>query len=196
VNLSAAGKKGGTAKKHQWQEWEQDIVRRDYDGTNKSASSIAIRLGVTECAVKGQVQKLGLAMQKSPPWTDRELELLEELVHKHSVTAIARRLHRSANAVKVKATRLKLNLRSRDGWFTKKEVAEICGVDHKKVQYWIDVKALTASYHNGRKPSKFGMAMWHIKTQDLKDFLINYSGELLGRNVDIQQIIWIVSDNE
>ena len=104
MNLSQAGKKGGTATKHQWQDWEQDIVRRDYDGTNRSASLIAARLGVTKCAVKGQVQKLGLAMQKSPPWTEYELELLEDLIHKHSVTAIAKRLHRSANAVKVKAT--------------------------------------------------------------------------------------------
>jgi len=196
VNLSQAGKKGGTAQKHIWTEEERTIVRRDYNGTNASAERIASKLGVTCCAVKGQVARMGIAMQKSPPWTDRELRQLEELVHRYSISTIARKLHRSHNAVAVKAKRLKLSLRNRDDWYTKKEVCEICGVDHKKVQSWIDLRALRASYHNGRRPSKFGMAMWHIEVKDFKDFLLNYSGELLGRNADIQQIIWIVSDNE
>jgi len=37
--------------------------------------------------------------------------------------------------------------------------------------------------------------MWHIEARDLKEFLIKYSGELVGRNTDIQQIIWLVSEN-
>lgn len=194
--LSRAGIKGGKAPKHKWQEHEIDIVRRDYKGTNRSADLIASKLGVTRCAVKGQVQRLGIAMNKSPRWTEKEIELLEELIHKNSVTTIARRLNRSINAVTVKAKRLKLNLRSRDDWFNKKEVTEICGVDHKKVQTWIDSDALKASYHNGHRPSKNGMAMWHIEAKDFKRFLLNYSSELLGRNTDIQQIIWIVSEGD
>jgi DNA-binding CsgD family transcriptional regulator len=190
--LSAAGIKGGNTSKHRWTEEERQIVRRDYKGTNNSAQEIANRLRVTRCAVKGQVQNMGIAMQKSPPWTKDEIERLEELIHRLSVSQIAKRLHRSCNAVKVKATRLKLKLRLRDDWYTKMEVAEICGVDHKKVQNWIDTRALRASWHNGTRPQKNGMAMWHIEAKDLKDFIINYSGELLGRNVDIQQIVWLL----
>lgn len=192
--LSLAGIKGGNASKHRWTDEERDIVRRDYKGNNRSADYIASNLGVTRCAIKGQVQKMGLAMQKSPPWTEKELDLLEDLIHKHSVTQVAKRLHRSPNAVKVKATRLKLHLRNRDDWYTKMEVTEICGVDHKKVQQWIDSRALKASWHNGHRPSQKGMAMWHIEAKDLKQFIVNYSGELLGRNVDIQQIVWLVSE--
>jgi len=190
--LSQAGKKGGKALKHKWTEEEQEIVRRDYNGKNQSADDIAQRLGVTRCAVKGQVQKLGLAMQKSPPWTEKELERLQELIHRHSTTTIAKMLHRSSNAVKVKATRLKLQLRTRDDWFTKREVGEILGVDHKKVQSWIDSGALIATYHNGKRPQKNGMNMWHFELKDLRNFIVNYSEELLGRNVDIQQIVWIL----
>jgi len=194
LTLSKAGIKGGKAHKHYWTEEEQEIVRRDYNGKNQSADEIAQRLGVTRCAVKGQVQKLGLAMQKSPRWTQEELKHLAELIHRYSVIGVARRLHRSPNAVKVKATRLKLQLRTRDEWYTKKEVSEILGVDHKKVQSWIDSGVLTATYHNGKKPQKNGMAMWHIETKALKNFLIQHSEELLGRNVDIQQIVWILAD--
>jgi len=193
--LSVAGKRGGGAVKHHWQVWEQDIVRREYQGTNQSADLIAIQLGVTRYAVKGQVAKLGLAMDKSPRWTERDLGILEDLAGRYSIETISRRLHRSRNAIAVKLKRLKLSRRSRDGWFTKTEVAEICGVDHKKVQQWIDSEVLRASYHNGSRPQKNGMAMWHIETRDLRDFLMTYSSELLGRNTDIQQIIWIVTDN-
>lgn len=192
--LSAAGVKGGHAPKHKWIEEERDIVRRDYKGTNASAQMIADRLGVTKCAVKGQAAALGILQQKSPPWTPKELERLEELIHHYSVREIARRLHRSHNAVKVKATRLKLKLRLRDDWYTKMEICQICGVDHRKVQQWIDSGALKASWHNGRRPSQKGMAMWHIEAADFKEFIINYSGELLGRNVDIQQIVWLLTN--
>lgn len=190
--LSEAGLKGGHALKHKWIEEERDIVRRDYSGTNVSAREIASRIGVTFCAVKGQIQKMGIAQQKSSPWTPEELEKLSELIHKYSVPTIAKKLNRSTNAVKIKATRLKLGLRTRDGWYTKKEVCEILGVDHKWVQSRIDSGVLRASYHNGRKPQKKGMAYWHIEEADLREYIINYNGELLGRNVDLQQIVWII----
>jgi len=114
-------------------------------------------------------------------------------VEVHQNINVPKKLKRSANAVKIKATRLKLNLRLRDSWYTKSEVAEICGVDHKKVQQWIDSRALKATWHYGRKPCKEGMSSWHIEAEDLKEFIIYYCGELLGRNVDIQQIVWLLA---
>jgi hypothetical protein len=192
--LSSAGIKGGNQDKHQWTDEERAIVRRDYKGTNASAAEIAARLGVSLWGVKGQAAKLGILQQKSPPWTPEEVEQLKELIHRYPVGVIARRLHRSANAVKIKATRLKLQLRLRDNWFTKKDVSEICGVDHKKIQQWIDSGALKATWHYGKKPSKEGMSSWHIEAVDLKKFLIEYCGELLGRNVDIQQIVYLLID--
>lgn len=191
--LSRAGAKGGQAPKHKWTEDEREIVRRDYKGTNASAQQIADRLGVSLWAVKGQASILGILQPKSPPWSRKELDHLEELIHRKSVVEVAKVLHRSPNAVKVKATRLKLKLRSRDDWYTKRDVCEICGVDHKKVQQWINSGALKASWHNGQRPSAKGMAMWHIEGADLKQFIINHSGELLGRNVDIQQIVWLLA---
>ena len=180
-------------KNHRWTEDELEIVRRDYKGTNDSAQMIADSLGVTRHAVKGQAALMGLLQQKSPPWTGYELERLQLLIHQCSISQIAKILHRSTNAVKIKATRLKMGLRTRDDWYTKKDVCEILGVDHKRVQSWIDSGALIATWHNGRKPQKNGMSMWHITADSLKSFIIRYSGELLGRNVDIQQIVFIVA---
>jgi len=191
--LIQAGKKGGCAPKHQWTDKERAIVRRDYMGTNASARQIAEKLGVTQHAVKGQCAKMGILQPKSPPWTKKELDQLWLLIHKHSIPQIAKKLHRSTNAVKIKATRLKMQLRTRDDWYTKREVCEILGVDHKKVQTWIDCGALIATWHNRKKPSQKGMAMWHITNEALRSFIIRHSDELLGRNVDIQQIVFIVT---
>jgi hypothetical protein len=186
-------KKREMTKHHKWTEDEIDIVRRDYRGTNKSAGEIAERLNVTLFAVKGQAAKLGIMMQKSPRWSPEEIDRLSNMIHTYSIDQIAKKLHRSKNAVKVKATRLKLKLRLRDTWYTKREACEVMGVDHKKVQAWIDCGALEATWHNGRRPSSKGSAMWHITVDALRKFLINHSGELMGRNVDIQQIVWILT---
>lgn len=191
--LSAAGVKGGQAPKHKWTDEERAIVRHDYKGTHASAQKIADDLGVTKCAVKGQAAKLGIMRQKSPPWTPGELERLEKLIHRHSVPQVAKKLHRSPNAVKIKATRLQLDLRLRFDWYTKRDVCEIVGENHHKVQKWIDSRELKATWHNGRQPSRKGMSMWHIEAKDLKEFIIKHSGELLGRNVDIQQIVWLLT---
>lgn len=178
---------------HKWTEAEREIVRRDYRGTNASSQEIANRLGVTQFGVKGQAAKMGLQLQKSPNWTQDEYRILRENVHRKSIGQIAKMLGRSTNAVKVKATRLKLGLRKRTGWYTKSEVMEICGVDHKKVQEWIDSGSLPVSWHYGSKPGGPGLASWHIEYEALRNFLLVHCGELLGRNADLQQIVWIVS---
>jgi len=179
--------------KHKWTDAERDVVRCGYNGTNNSADQLARELGVTRYAVKGQAQKMGLCQNKSPRWTNDELDKLYDLIHQYPIAQIAKRLRRTPNAVKVKATRLHLGLRVRDGWFTKREVCEILGVDHRKIQTYITSGVLKASWHNGRRPQKSGTASWHISEKDLRDFIIANSGDFLGRNVDLQQIVWIVS---
>jgi len=194
--LSTAGKQGGSALKHKWTESERDIVRRDYHGTNDSAESIANRLGVTLCAVKGQVEKMGLAIDKSRRWSLKEEEELAELILQYAPKTVAIRLHRSVNSVVVKSKRLGISRRFRDGWYTKSEVCEILGVDHHWIQKRIDEGLLKAFYHNDSKPQKSGGACWHIQEQNLKNFLIAHCGELVGRNVDLFTIIHILADGK
>jgi len=199
LDLSKAGIKGGNAHKHKWTEEERNIVRRDYDGHNQSAHLIASKLTymtgdrITFCAVKGQAAKLGILQNRSPDWTDKEIEILSKMITRYSPITIAKRLHRSLNAVVVKSKRLGLSRRARDGWYVKKEVAEICGVEHKKVQGWIDRGELEASYHGERKPQKNGSACWEITEKALKDFIISHASELQGRNIDLFQIVTILT---
>lgn len=180
-------------KKHHWTEEEKDVVRREYDGHNITAQRIADRIGVTFNAVKGQAAKMGILQNKSPDWTRQEEEILAELITQYSCQQIGKRLHRSVNAVVVKSKRMGLSRRFRDGWFTKKEVCEILGVGHNKIQGYIDRQELKASWHTGLKPQKNGMAMWHIKTEDLREFIKKYIGDFQGRNVDLNMIIWLLN---
>lgn len=187
---------------HHWTDDDREIVRREYDGTNGKAHLIAGKLSymtgerITLYAVKGQVQKLGLAQDKSPRWTDDEIDTLKEMITQYSPITIARRLGRSVNSVVVKSKRLHCSRRVRDGWFTKREVSEICGVDHRKVQRWMDTGALLATPHHEATPQKNGSACWHITEDAFKRFLLNHGMELQGRNVDVFTIIQVVTQRD
>jgi len=105
--LVEAGKRGGSTHKHKWTDEERDIVRRDYKGRNQSAHQIADRLThmtgdeITFCAVKGQAAKMGILQNKSPRWTDKEIDILSEMITRYSPMTIAHKLHRSLNAVQL-----------------------------------------------------------------------------------------------
>jgi len=193
--LVKAEERGGSAHKHYWTEEERDIIRREYDGHNNTSDRIASKLGVTFYAVKGQAAKMGIMQDKSPDWSDKEVEILTEMITRYAPLKIARRLHRSVNSVVVKSKRLRLSRRVRDGWFTKKEVCEMLGVDHKKIQGYIDRGELKASWHNLTKPQKNGMAMWHIEVDDLKIFIKKNAGDFQGRNVDLLMIVWLLNSD-
>jgi len=173
-------------RNHIWTEDERGIVRLHYNGTRESIESIMAILNVSRYAVKGQVQFLGLAMQKEPNWTEHELEYIRANYTQQSCRVMAHHLKRSINAVKIKATRMHLSLRAREGWYDKMDVCEMLGVDHHKVQAWIDRGDLKVSWHDPEsKPNAKGSAMWHIEAADLKDFVVCHCCELQGRNIDL-----------
>lgn len=193
TSLTKAGHRGGSAPKHKWTEEEREIVRRDFTHTHASRREIAHRLGVTEFGVAGQIATMGIAKKTGRrSWRPKEDEQLGELVTRYAPITIAKRMHRSVNSVVVRSTRLGYHRRVRDGWYTKKEVCELFGVDHKWVQNRIDSGELKATYHNGHKPQQKGLAMWHIDEVDLREFIIGHSIELTSRNVDLFQIVNIL----
>lgn len=175
---------------HKWTDEEREIIRRDYAHTHASRQAIAARLGVGEYGVAGQIAKMGIAKRTDRhPWTPEEDERLKGLIPRYATSHIAKMLHRSINSVVVRSQRLRLHRRNHDGWYTKKEVCEILGVDHHWLQRRIDSGALKATYHNGHRPTQFGLAMWHIDEKDLKAFIRQYPDEINGRNVDMLQIV-------
>jgi len=179
---------------HKWTDEERQIVRRDYRGTHQSAQQIADNLSVSFCGVKGQVQRMGISFRPDIKyWTLEEEERLAELITKYPPYSVARKMKRSTNSIITKIKRMGLSRRARDGWYTKKEVCEILGVDHHWVQARIDCGTLQASWHNGVKPQQNGGAHWHIEEEDLKSFIRKYPHELHGRNIDVCQVVEILT---
>lgn len=179
---------------HRWTEEERAIVRRDYQGTHASAAKIAANLGVTQCAVTGQIARLGISIRPDyRPWTKEEDAKLAELIQTYCPGRVAKIMNRSINGVTVRSKRLNISRRARNGWFTKTEVCEILGVDHKWIQNRIDSGALKASWHNpDMKPGKLGAACWEILEEDLRHYIRTYPQELTGRNIDVITVVDIL----
>jgi hypothetical protein len=196
VQLSFLDAIAPSKTRHRWSEDDLEVVRRDYEGTRRSCEAIGAKLGVSSDAVYEQVQALGLASPQRMPWSREDIERLQELIHKYPLHRIAGMMGRSVNSVRKKTTKVKLRLRSRDGGYTLNEVCEILGVDHHWARARIDCGSLRATWQNGKKPAQAGSSPWRITEKDLKKFIITYSDELLGRNVDIQQIVWICAGND
>jgi hypothetical protein len=70
------------------------------------------------------------------------------------------------------------------------------GVEHKRVQSYIDSGQLKATFHDGRRPGHDGLARWHIMEKDLRSFVIRFCQEFNGRNVDLMQIVFLVLEGE
>jgi hypothetical protein len=185
---------------HKWTEEERDIVRRDYRQDNESAQEIADRLGLSFFGVKGQVAYLGLSKVTDRgwrrPWTKAEDEKLAELLQQHCVRKVAKLMHRTLASVTVRAKRLHLSRRIRDGWFTKQEVGQILGKEHKWVQARIDRGELKATYHNEVRPHGPGSAMWHIEDEDLVRYIQDHLQDLNGSNVDLPTIVMLLKPND
>lgn len=179
---------------HSWAEEELEIVRRDFKHSRQSCIDLANRLSkpgdkVTQFAVRGKVQIMGITRDGRQPWDEPQDKRLRLLFGKYPPLRVAKMMKRGVNSVVVRAKRLKIYRRCRDGWYTKAEVCEILGVDHRWVQARIDCGALNASWHGETKPCKNGGSCWHIEEDALKEFIRLYPQDLVGRNVDIIQII-------
>ena len=136
---------------HRWTEEEKEIIRRDYQHTIASKKEIAERLKVSWQAVAGQIARMGIAKRTDRQhWTPEQDERLAQLITKYAPGRVAIRMHRSVNSVVIRAKRLGLSRRVRDGWYTKRDVCEILGVDHHKAQRWIDSGRIESklSYRN------------------------------------------------
>ena len=183
---------------HKWTEDEDDFLRTHYKQTHQSAQEIGKALNIpwgvvrARCGVLGICKRTGHTSERR--WSVKEDQLLKELIHRYSIATISNMMGRSINSIKIRATRLKYYRRSREEWFTKQECCEILGVDHKRMQTYIDRGYLKASYHNGRKPGKAGLTMWHIEQTDLRDFVRQFCHEFTGRNVDLTIIVHLFDD--
>ena len=184
--------------KHKWTEEEDAIVRQQYRGSHQSCQDIADYLNyagaqppISQFAVQGRVTNLGIGQRENRRWTEREMNQLREWTGRYPSAMIAEKLKRGKVSVTVKMQKMGLLRRARTGWYTKKDVAEMLGVDHKKVQRWMDDGYLKAVPYQ-EMPQKSGGGQWYIREEDVRAFLLRYPQELVGRNLDLCQVFDII----
>lgn len=178
---------------HRWTEEEKAIIRRDYSHSHASRADLASKLGVSEFAVAGQLAYMGLAKRTDRrPWSYDEDEELRDLITRHRPAAVARKMGRSINSVVVRSKRLGCSRSAKDGWFNKREVTELFGVDHKWVQRHIESGALKGE-PNGALPSQRGMAYWRITQESVIKYIRTYPEDLTSRNVDLITIVDLIA---
>lgn len=180
---------------HHWSEREDVILRRDYRHSVESLRELALRFGVTEGAVRQRLTRMGI-LRQAVRWSPKEEEYLRENYGKISSRVMSERLGKSRNTVVKKAHRLGVSSRVRDGWFTKKEVAEIFGVDQGWINRRINGRGLKFEiepYDPNRVPKQGSYAPWRISEGALCDFIRRYPEELTGLNVDFVMLVDILA---
>lgn len=187
----------GVAKKRRWTELDLEILRRDWQ-PGRDNSLLAHRLERSVSAVKSKASWLGLTKPNGfKPWSPQEDERLGQMVGRLPPARVARRLGRSVTSVKSRAGRLGLRWGERDGWYTAREVGEILGFGPHWVKGRIRDGSLRASNaRDGEAATEQGRSPHHtsrIEREDLRAFIRRYPQDLVGRNLDVVQVVEILA---
>ena len=180
---------------HTWTEEEDNRLRKGYRYTIQSLKDLGEEFGVSEHSVRGRLTRLGLLKLVNYKWTREEEEFLAENYDKLSAATIAKRLHKSQNAVVSKAYKLKVKCKVRDGWFSMAEAAGILGVDQSWIRRRVNngFKFEMKPYDSEKPPQQRQYFPWYISERSLRDFIRRYPEELTGHNVDFVMLVDILA---
>jgi len=170
---------------HRWTSAESDIVRREYSTGNNA--ELATRLGVTFGMLVYHAGSLGVRKRaRCYSWTPEEDEKLRKMSETCCVATMARQLGKSTMAIYCRRRILGITRSNRE-WYTLDEARAILGVGYNTIMRYIANKELYAT-SNGDKGDT-----WKITPKNFKLFIRTYPESLIGRNIDIVQVITILA---
>ncbi len=145
-----------------WSDKEIRTLRRLHNKT-KINDLIPI-LNKTKSQLNSKIIELGIQKKKGP-WTDKQLEYLDDNYGRLPAEQIAKRLHRSRNALKITAFRKLHKLNQRSNIYTSRAVAEELGLSCAKIVIaWLDRGYLKGE----RAPFSYGPnQVWHFEYEDI-----------------------------
>lgn len=186
---------------YEWSSEEKEILKKYYNGTKASLPGLQKMLyeksGVLRNfdTIRKMAGNLKLTILKRAKWTESEIKLLETLAGTCNSEALVNefknKLHsnRTPRAICGKASELGIRLLQRNDRYTLMEIAEMLGVWGKTVSMWIRTEKLVANKFTDKPISH-----WNITRENLRKFIIRYPTELTGRNVDMVQIVDILTE--
>ena len=121
---------------------------------------------------------------RRPRWTAFDEQLLEREYGRTDTAAIARRLHRSLTAVKLKAYRLGLSSEGAEPRYSRDELAAGLGVTVYRVRRWVDAGQLRSEPHGG------------FRRAAIRRFLLAHPGEISLAQVSAEWFLSLIMEQE
>jgi len=189
-------------KAHCWTEredaeikkWWPVITHREQRG--KNSAWLAQQLGVSREQVRDRAAALGMRpfRQKEPPWTDEELDLLDQFLHltpKNIRHRLARRgYHRTEAAITVQRFRKLGGLMNATGGYSANQLASFLGITTTPVIGWIKKGWLKATPRGDSIADHGGPGdRWNITPKAIRAFIFDHATLINPRNINF---VWLI----
>ena len=139
---------------------------------------LARQTGFPRWYIKPQARRLGLSMhQDRRPWTQAELDILDQLLGKVSAATIAKRLKRTETSVVMKIKALGHSRRVCEG-YTMRDLEKCLGEDHHKIQKWIANGWLRDRLQGTRRHDGNGHDIHRFSEKDILAFIKQHPQEV------------------
>lgn len=148
-------------------------------GNRRAISLCAKRLGWPGHAIKARARVLGLAQTKEPPWSEREVGILErhsQMTDRSLVLKLkAAGFHRTETAVHLKLKRMRI--RANRDWYSITQLADAFGVDSHKVSAWVKSGALHGDRRGTLRTERQGGDSFAIGHEAVRRFALRFPEE-------------------
>ncbi len=159
----------------------------------RAVKSLAEKLGWPRYIIRRRALAIGAVQlhRKEPPWTDAELDLLEQ--HAHKVPDVIARIFRkhgyarTATAISVKTKRVGLLTRQSRidaGQYSGRELSRCMGVEGHTIKRWIEKGWLKAERQGTERTERQNGDHWLIREKHIRQFLINHTAEINFGKID------------
>jgi hypothetical protein len=170
-----------------------DVGRRllieQYDGKTETIDHLMrthfTPRGIPRSRVKAWACQLGLARQKEPRWTNKDLAYIERHLHKKSLGVIAKHLKRTKIAVQLKAKQLGVS-KTQEGYTMRGLMMGLGVTNHRRIELWIKQGWIRASR---RQTENSACDYWYFSDAGIRDFIKNHPEEVDPRRADW---LWLV----
>lgn len=186
---------------HIWTEAQDAQIRRWWPDINarvpgRTAAWLAATLGVSRAAVQFRASVLGLRTQrfKERPWSDDELELLDQWLHLPPPTIrkrlAARGFKRTEGAILCQRQRYFGGMQMATGAYSAHQLAGMMGVAPSVVQRWIHKGWLKATMRGESQNAAGGPGdRWMITPRAVKSFLLDNPTLINPKGIDF---VWLM----
>lgn len=175
-------------------EYQRRLLLEQYDGRSETIDALMRHFsGVPRWRVKKWAAEMGLSNQKAPPWTPEELDYLTEHLGVMRVQKIAKHLGRTTTAVFVKSKRLGISRRLSEG-YTMRGLCEGLGVDHHKVEKWLEHGWLRGT-RLGTARSEWQGDVWHFTDRAVYELVRDHPAEIDPRRVEWHWLVDIMTSH-